>query len=231
MTPIHRFVEIIDDLKHTLSFLKDLGYNGVECSEHMVKLVHQFPIISVGSTNDSLQSIFEEIKNCQRCKLYKSRKTIVFGSGNPNARLVFVGEAPGYEEDEQGLPFVGPAGQLLTKIIHAIQLTREDVYICNVVKCHPPANRKPDAEEISMCLPFLERQLDVIRPQFICALGTVAAQSLLRSTAPISELRGRFYDFKGAKLMPTFHPSYLLRYPAKKREVWEDMKQLMKQYS
>ncbi len=149
---------------------------------------------------------------------------MVFGVGNPDARLMFVGEAPGADEDEQGVPFVGKAGQLLTRIIEAIELRREDVYIANVIKCRPPQNRNPDPDEVEMCEPFLFRQVDAIKPKVIVALGKFGAQTLLRTVEPISKLRGRVFDYRGSKLIPTFHPAYLLRNPPAKREVWEDMK-------
>jgi DNA polymerase len=163
--------------------------------------------------------------DCRRCKLHTlGRKQIVFGVGNPHADLMFVGEAPGADEDQQGIPFVGRAGQLLTKIIEAIGLTRDDVYIANVIKCRPPQNRNPEPDEVETCEPFLFRQIDVIKPKVIIALGKFGAQTLLRTDAPISRLRGQVHDFRGAKLIPTFHPAYLLRNPSSKREVWEDMK-------
>ena len=149
---------------------------------------------------------------------------MVFGVGNPEADLMFVGEAPGADEDIQGEPFVGRAGQLLTKIIEAIDLKREDVYIANVIKCRPPQNRNPEPDEVETCEPFLFRQIDVIKPKVIVALGTFAARTLLRTLDPISRLRGRQFDYRGATLIPTFHPAYLLRNPSSKREVWEDMK-------
>jgi DNA polymerase len=176
---------------------------------------------------DSLESIVTDMGECQRCKLSTTRTHIVFGEGSPSARLMFVGEAPGFDEDRQGMPFVGKAGQLLTRIIQAINLTREQVYICNVIKCRPPGNRNPEPDEIQSCSPFLNRQIASIEPEFICALGTFAAQTLLKTTQPISRLRGQLYDYNGIRLLPTFHPSYLLRSPDKKREVWEDMKLLM----
>jgi len=152
----------------------------------------------------------------------------VFGIGNPSARLVFVGEAPGRDEDLQGEPFVGRAGQLLTEIItKGMRLRREDVYICNVIKCRPPENRNPEPDEVSSCEPFLVRQLALIKPEVIVALGKFAVQALLRSKAPISQLRGRWFDYHGVKLMPTFHPAYLLRNPADKRLVWEDIQKVM----
>jgi uracil-DNA glycosylase len=177
-------------------------------------------------TREMLADIKADIgDDCRRCKLHKlGRKQVVFGVGNPDADLMFVGEAPGADEDEQGIPFVGRAGQLLTKIIEAIGLTRDDVYIANVIKCRPPQNRNPEQDEVDTCEPFLFRQIDTIKPKVIVALGTFAARALLRTLDPISRLRGRVYDYRGAKLIPTFHPAYLLRNPASKRDVWEDMK-------
>jgi DNA polymerase len=175
---------------------------------------------------ESLEEVRSDLGDCQRCKLCSTRTNIVFGSGPPDAQLVFVGEGPGADEDVQGLPFVGRAGQLLTKIIEAIQLKREEVYICNVVKCRPPGNRFPEDDEISACSPFLFRQLDSIRPKIICCLGVAAAQTVLHTKASIGKLRGRFHDYRGCKVMPTYHPSYLLRYPEAKRVVWEDMKKV-----
>lgn len=163
--------------------------------------------------------------DCSRCKLHTlGRRQVVFGVGNPDADLMFVGEAPGADEDEQGIPFVGRAGQLLTKMIGAIDMTREQVYIANVIKCRPPGNRNPEPDEVDTCEPFLFQQIDAIRPKVIVALGKFAAQALLRTQDPISRLRGRVYDFRGAKLIPTFHPAYLLRNPSSKREAWEDLK-------
>jgi DNA polymerase len=177
----------------------------------------------------ALSAIRADIGDCTRCKLHAlGRRQIVFGTGNPAADLMFVGEAPGGDEDVQGVPFVGRAGQLLTKIIEAIDLKREDVYIANVIKCRPPQNRNPEPDEVETCEPFLFRQIDIIKPKVIVALGKFAAQTLLRSDAPISRLRGQVLDYRGAKLIPTFHPAYLLRNPSAKREVWEDMKLVKK---
>jgi len=176
---------------------------------------------------ESLSAIREDIGECVRCKLCTlGRKQIVFGVGNPNADLMFVGEAPGRDEDVQGIPFVGRAGQKLTQIIEAIGLKREDVYIANVIKCRPPENRNPEPDEVEQCEPFLFRQVDTIKPKVIVALGTFAAKSLLKSTDSISRLRGRVFDYRGAKLVPTFHPAFLLRNPSCRREVWEDMKRV-----
>ena len=178
--------------------------------------------------DDSLAAIQSAIgPDCRRCKLCTmGRSQIVFGVGNPKARLMFVGEAPGEEEDKRGEPFVGRAGQLLTKIIEAIGLTREQVYIANVIKCRPPGNRNPEADEVEQCEPYLFRQIDVIQPRVIVPLGKFAAQSLLKTMDPITRLRGRQFDYRGAALIPTFHPAYLLRNPSAKREVWEDMKKV-----
>lgn len=173
---------------------------------------------------ETLEAIRQDLGECMRCALHAGRTHIVFGVGDPSADLMFIGEGPGSEEDRQGLPFVGPAGQLLTKIIHAIDLTREEVYIANVVKCRPPRNRDPEPEEVEACRPFLERQVDAVRPKVVCALGRVAALNLLRTDEGITRIRGRIYPFRGAKLVPTYHPAFLLRNPAKKRECWEDMK-------
>jgi uracil-DNA glycosylase len=177
---------------------------------------------------EALEAVRGDIgPECSRCKLHRlGRRQIVFGVGNPNADLMFVGEAPGADEDQQGIPFVGRAGQLLTKIIEAIDLARDDVYIANVIKCRPPGNRNPEQDEVETCEPFLFQQIDIIKPKVIVALGTFAARALLRTLDPISRLRGRVYDYRGAKLIPTFHPAYLLRNPASKREVWEDMKRV-----
>jgi uracil-DNA glycosylase family 4 len=178
---------------------------------------------------EALAAVRADIGDCTRCKLHaQGRRQIVFGVGNPEADLMFVGEAPGADEDIQGIPFVGRAGQLLTKIIEAIDLKREDVYIANVIKCRPPGNRNPEPDEVETCEPFLFQQIDIIKPKVIVALGKFGAQTLLRTLDPISRLRGRVYEFRGAKLVPTFHPAYLLRNPASKREVWEDMKLVRK---
>ena len=224
-----QIIKTIDALKHTLQDLAVKGHRGFDCSAGSLEKLADW-----GTAPQLLCEILQDIRldlgDCQRCRLAKDRKNIVFGSGSSSAKLVFVGEGPGFEEDQQGEPFVGPAGQLLTKIIEAIHLSREQVYICNIVKCRPPRNRNPQPDEIKTCFQFLDRQIAAIRPDFICALGTIAAQTLLNTAEPISRLRGRFHDYKGIKLLPTYHPAYLLRNPAKKRDVWQDMKMLMKEY-
>ena len=181
---------------------------------------------AVSAVSDTLDDIKTEIgPACTRCKLCTlGRSQVVFGTGNPKARLMFVGEAPGEEEDARGEPFVGRSGQLLTKIIEAIGLSREQVYIANVIKCRPPNNRNPEPDEVAACEPFLFRQIDVINPTVIVPLGKFAAQCLLKTTDPITRLRGRRFDYRGTTLIPTFHPAYLLRNPSAKREVWDDMK-------
>lgn len=176
----------------------------------------------------SLPALREAIGDCQSCKLAPHRQNLVFGVGNPEAELVFVGEAPGHDEDARGEPFVGRAGQLLTDIIvKGMRLRREDVYIANIIKCRPPQNRNPEADEIAACEPFLVRQLAIIRPRAIVTLGTFAAQALLRTRTSITRLRGTWTDYHGIPLMPTFHPAYLLRSPGEKRKVWADIQQVM----
>lgn len=176
----------------------------------------------------TLPGVREELGDCRRCPLHDTRQNLVFGEGNPQSEVVFVGEAPGADEDRQGRPFVGRAGQLLTKIIEAMGLKREEVYICNILKCRPPGNRNPLPGEIATCEPFLVRQLEAIAPKVICALGTFAAHTLLKTEVPITALRGRFHDYHGMAVMPTYHPAYLLRNPSSKKPVWEDVQQIMK---
>ena len=183
------------------------------------------PGVIAGASLPSLAEIREELGDCRRCKLSGGRKNIVFGQGNPNARLMFVGEAPGSDEDEQGLAFVGRAGQLLTDIIEkGLKIPRPEVFIANVIKCRPPQNRNPEPDEITSCEPFLEAQIRAIRPRVLVGLGKFAAQWLLKTAEPISRIRGRLADYGGIPVMPTWHPAYLLRNPAAKRDVWEDMK-------
>jgi uracil-DNA glycosylase family 4 len=177
-------------------------------------------------SGESLEHIRADLGDCRRCKLCSGRTNIVFGSGSSEAKLVFVGEGPGADEDAQGLPFVGAAGQLLTKIIEAIQLTRDQVYICNIVKCRPPSNRTPEEDEIAACSPFMFRQIESIRPRVICCLGAVAAQTVLGTKTAVGKLRGRFHDYRGIQVMPTWHPAYLLRNPNAKRDVWDDVKKI-----
>ncbi len=178
----------------------------------------------------TLDEVRTELGDCKRCKLCSGRKQIVFGAGNPRAELVFVGEGPGEEEDKQGIPFVGAAGQLLTKMIDAMKFSRDTVYICNVVKCRPPGNRNPEPDEIQACEPFLKAQLAVIKPKVIVALGKFAAQTLLRVDTPITRLRGQWRSYEGIELMPTYHPAYLLRQPDEKKKAWMDLQEVMKKF-
>ncbi len=215
--------EIIADLKSYLEYLKEMGIETQSVHETDPSASHSTPS-TLQPPAQCLEEIRKEMGDCRRCKLHRTRRTLVFGEGNEEAVLMFVGEGPGYDEDVQGRPFVGRAGQLLTKIIESIHLRREEVYIANIVKCRPPQNRNPEPDEIEACHPFLMNQIGAIRPRIICALGTFAAQTLLKTDAKITALRGKLYDLEGIKLLPTYHPAYLLRNPERKREVWEDMK-------
>ena len=224
-----------EELRAHLEFFGELGVDGVRLESHWraresdarESESHSSGMHVEGADRETLPVIRQDLGDCTRCKLHAlGRRQIVFGVGNPNADLMFVGEAPGADEDVQGEPFVGRAGQLLTKIIEAIGLRREDVYVANVIKCRPPSNRNPEPDEVEQCEPFLFRQIDTIRPKVIVALGKFAAQSLLRTSDPITRLRGREYKYRDAILMPTYHPAYLLRTPSAKREVWEDMKRV-----
>jgi DNA polymerase len=210
-----------DEILVQLRFFRDSGVREVERGA-----VPQAAAAPASQGLMTLEDIRKDIGDCQRCGLARTRSRIVFGAGNPGAKLVFVGEAPGFEEDRQGLPFVGRAGQLLTKIIESIGIARDDVYICNVLKCRPPNNRNPEPVEVETCSPFLRAQLEVIRPEIVCCLGTFAAQTVLGMKVPISKLRGQFHEIDGIRYIATFHPAYLLRNPEKKREVWEDMKRV-----
>ena len=220
------------DLVAHLQYFQDLGVNGVSRNARWRArggdADEAAPDVSAAGPLEKLLALREHIGDCTRCKLHKlGRRQVVFGVGNPSADLMFVGEAPGADEDAKGEPFVGRAGQLLTKIIEAIGLSRGDVYIANVIKCRPPDNRNPEPDEVATCQPFLWEQIDVIRPRIIVALGTFAAHLLLGSDAPISRLRGVVQTLpNGVRLIPTFHPAYLLRSPERKRDVWEDMKKV-----
>ena len=217
--------EIVDALK----YLAQSGCNGFDPSPGSVKILESWSEVPDRHQSETLEDIRTDLGDCRRCKLCDSRSHIVFGEGDPGARLVFVGEGPGSDEDIQGRPFVGKAGQLLTRIINAMNLSRDQVYICNIIKCRPPKNRNPEPDEIKACLPFLKRQLAAISPEIICALGSVSIRSLLDREVFISKVRGLFFDHKGIKLIPTYHPAYLLRNPDKKKDVWEDVQKIMKE--
>jgi uracil-DNA glycosylase len=207
-----------DSLHDQLRFFRDLGVTDL-----FLEAPRGVPALIPGSMPD-LPSLQKFLDGCPRCKLSQGRTHIVFGQGNPKADLMFVGEAPGRDEDEQGLAFVGRAGQLLTKIIEAIGKKREDVFIANVLKCRPPNNRNPEPDEVASCMPFLQEQIRLISPRVIVTLGTFAAQALLETDEPIGRMRGRWRTARGVRVMPTFHPAFLLRSPERKKDVWEDMK-------
>ena len=195
-----------------------------------VSMLDRVTVPDAASGQDRLDQIRADLGECTRCQLHTGRTTLVYGVGNPDAALMFVGEAPGREEDRQGIPFVGRAGQLLTKIIEAMHLSREEVFICNVLKCRPPGNRDPDPVEIASCEPFLKKQIAIVDPTIICALGRVAAHMLLKTTQSMRELRGRLHQYEGVPVIVTYHPSYLLRTPSAKRDVWEDVKRLRREF-
>ncbi len=229
----NEFLAIVNSLRHYLLHLKFSGIDRIPLrnTELRERISGEIKNISTAKKKyHDLKYLEEEIENCRRCNLHSTRKHIVFGKGNSNADLVLVGEAPGTDEDFKGEPFIGAAGQLLTRIIQAIGLKRDDVYITNIIKCHPPGNRNPQVDEIEACKPFLVKQLKAIRPRIICALGAFATQTLLETDESISSLRGKFYQFGEIKLMPVYHPAYLLRNPHKKREAWKDMQLIEKEY-
>jgi uracil-DNA glycosylase family 4 len=221
------YSDLLVQTGNLVRWLKEIGCSGFDCNPAIVAVPgkhnreKKYP-------SETVTDIRRRLGECQRCVLAETRKTIVFGEGNTQARLVFVGEGPGHEENQQGRPFVGAAGILLDKIINAMGMSRQDVYIANIIKCRPPGNRNPESDEIESCLPFLVQQLKAIQPEFICALGATAAQALLQTKLPISSLRGKFHPWQAdIRLMPTFHPAYLLRNPGKKKDTWDDIKKLM----
>jgi len=216
-------------VKESKNGMSGLSFNGREGTLTSIPVDAPVDDSTIHGFSATLEDIRKELGDCTRCKLHDERRHIVFGEGNPHADLVFVGEAPGRDEDMQGRPFVGQAGQLLSDIIKAMGLTREAVYICNILKCRPPGNRNPEPDEIAICEPFLIQQLQSIRPRAICALGKFAAQTLLKTDTVISVLRGRFHSYHGIKLMPTYHPAYLLRNQGAKKQVWQDVQMIMEE--
>jgi len=218
--PTDKLSDLVEELKHQLQYFQSLGVEGLNIPWQQDKAA------PANQKRELLCQLQQKVAQCQSCSLYLTRKTPVLGEGDVNAQLMFIGEAPGYWEDVKGRPFVGKAGQLLTNIIRAIGLSRQEVYITNIVKCRPPGNRNPKTEEIESCRNYLLQQINIIEPKVICALGTFSAQSLLDSRLPISRLRGKFWDYHGIKLMATFHPAFLLRNPYRKGETWEDMKKI-----
>lgn len=238
------FLYIVEQIKHHAVFSKACGVSALFCqtvpeaqskalrsAENSHPHHHEPDDFQKGS---ALATFQRQIDGCQRCALHAGRTQIVFGSGNPQADLMFIGEGPGEQEDLQGVPFVGPAGELLTRILEAVQIRRDEVYITNLVKCRPPGNRNPEAEEIAACAPFLQQQIACVQPKIICALGRCAAQALLQTEAALSQLRGHFHAYGNPpgemRVMPTYHPAYLLRYPEHKRDVWRDMQQIQQAY-
>jgi len=232
MTNFHETVEL------TKKYIKQLKTDGVDriiVSEKGKNMKKIKKTIAAGK----LEKLAEEIKNCKKCPLHKSRRNAVPGEGSPKAKLMFIGEGPGFDEDRLGRPFVGRSGQLLDKIISVMGMKREDVFIANIVKCHPmidPSNpdergndRKPSPDEINGCISYVEKQIEIINPKIICVLGSVSATTLIGIAAPLGQLRGRFHDYKGIKVMPTFHPAALLRNPNWKKDAWEDMKKIIKE--
>jgi len=214
------------DLLHELAFLRDLGYTHLDLGHLSPAGTNPGTPEPIGA-NPELDLLRAEALECTKCRLAGGRTNVVFGVGNPSADLMFIGEAPGRDEDLKGEPFVGRAGQLLTDIIKAMKLSREQVYIANVIKCRPPENRNPEPDELDACRPFIRRQVELIQPKVIVTLGKFGLQSLLQKSYPISAVRGQWLDYDGIKLMPTYHPAYLLRTPAAKKDVWADMKKVM----
>ncbi len=230
-TPKQQLLATVAEMKKLLRQLEEAGEPGVSFFRPPLRRAERPRSRRQGTAggpaaSEPLDRLAEVVAGCQKCVLFRDRRQTVFGEGDPRARLVFIGEAPGAEEDREGRPFVGAAGKLLTRIIAAIGLQREQVYICNVLKCRPPGNRNPLPEEIAACRPYLLQQLQLLKPEALCLLGTFAAQTLLESTQPIGRLRGREFVFQGIPVFPTLHPAALLYHPQNKRQVWEDMKRI-----
>ena len=229
---------MIEDLRYELALLRDLGFTHLDVRPSAAAVVSKSPVVETREPSASAADAASLLADmaaiasiCVKCRLAETRTQVVYGVGNPSADLMFIGEAPGREEDLQGEPFVGRAGQLLTDIIKAMKLTRDDVYIANVVKCRPPENRNPEADELDACRPYIHQQIEVIQPKIIVTLGKFALQSLTGKTYAVSTTRGQWQEFNGIRVMPTYHPAYLLRTPSAKKEVWADMKLVMAELS
>lgn len=223
-----KYIRMMEAFALTKKYLKqqiDLGLEEIQLSSDL-----KFEFSKKNLSKNSLEEFYHAIKGCQKCDLHKSRTNFIFGTGNSKAEVMFIGEAPGRDEDLQGEPFVGKAGQLLNKILTAINFKREEVYIGNILKCRPPENRDPLPDEIEKCEPYLIEQIKLIQPKLICALGRISAQALLKTNQPLNRLRGRFYDYQGIKFLVTYHPAALLRYPQFKKDTWEDVKLLRSEY-
>ena len=226
---------IVDIFSQVIEQQRELGLGELRLDRDAVATLlppesSKKPSRDSAASTKALADYCEQICNCTKCRLHEGRNKFVFGVGNPAADVMFVGEGPGHDEDMKGEPFVGRAGQLLDKILAAIKFDRKQIYIANIVKCRPPNNRDPQPDEMSECLPYLKQQIEIINPRFICCLGRVAAQALLGVTTPLGKMRGRFMDFEGRKLMVTYHPAALLRFPQYKRDTWEDVQMLRKAY-
>jgi uracil-DNA glycosylase family 4 len=228
--------EILNELRHAMEFYKELGYEylpvkSIDIAEGLKEIKGKEPVavkdVAPSGREDKLKALRKEIGDCRRCELSKGRKNIVFGEGDPDARLMFIGEAPGREEDIQARPFVGEAGQILIKLINKMGFKREDVYITNIVKCMPLNDRNPQGDEIGTCRPFLEEQISIIKPSVIITLGGVSSQKLLNTDVRISDLRGQFFLYKSIPVMPTFHPAYLMRNPKAKWDTWSDAQKVL----
>jgi uracil-DNA glycosylase family 4 len=223
-----KYIRMMEAFALTKKYLKqqiDLGIDEIQLSSDL-----KFEFGKKDLSMKSLEEFYHEIKDCQKCDLHKSRTNFVFGTGNSKAEVMFIGEAPGRDEDLQGEPFVGRAGQLLNKILAAINFKREEVYIGNILKCRPPENRDPLPDEIEKCEPYLIEQIKLIQPKLICALGRISAQALLKTKLPLNRLRGEFHNYQGIKFLVTYHPAALLRYPQFKKDTWEDVKLLRSEY-
>ncbi|WDN88499.1 uracil-DNA glycosylase [Desulfosarcina sp. BuS5] len=222
-------VQVAEYLKNHLQYLHEIGFKGFDCSEKSLNIITTWGQ-PVKKQAPDLKKIQTDMENCFLCRLSASRKNIIFGTGNPDADLMFVGGRPsGMDAESTSEPFAGEVGELLEKIINAIKMSKDEAYFCNVIKCRTPVDQDPMPDEISACARFLEQQIDAVKPVFICALGEIAAGVLLKTDKSVSALRGRFYNYKGIKILPTYHPAYLLRYESRKRDVWEDMKMLMRE--
>lgn len=219
---------VVEDIKNILEFYKALGFERLPIQMAFRKKLTTYPYLSTSEKDAALQTLKKEIGDCKRCRLSEGRTHIVFGEGNPDARIMFIGEAPGREEDLQARPFVGDAGILLTRLIEKMGFHREDVYIANIVKCRPPMNRDPEKDEIERCRGFVEKQIEIINPKVIISLGRISAQTFIgNALLKMKEIRGNFFDYKGIPLMPTFHPAYLLRNPRDKWLTWSDAQKVL----
>lgn len=224
-------IDVVQSLKKVLISNQEIGFDPPLVSSEVLNYLNEKKgtksLSFETDSNFNLKELEESIRDCRRCKLSAGRKNIVFGEGPPDSRLVFIGEAPGVEEDLRGKPFVGDAGRLFSRIVSSMGITRNDVYICNIVKCHPPGNRDPEPDEIEQCLPILKEQISIIKPEVICTLGRLSLRALIKKDLKITRDRGQWQDYMGIPVMPTYHPAYLLRNPDAKKDTWKDIKKIM----